>query len=78
MTVTLPGPVAATDGRTSILRVNPLAAGTLNVFKGRNTLHRISPVRGTRKRLVAVFSYYERPGVIFSREERIGFYGRAA
>ncbi len=65
-------------GEDKDIRVNPLAGGTLNVFKGRNTLHRISPVRGTRKRLVAVFSYYERPGVIFSPEERIGFYGRAA
>ncbi len=65
-------------GEDNDIRVNPLAGGTLNVFKGRNTLHRISPVRGTRKRLMAVFSYYERPGVIFSREERIGFYGRAA
>jgi hypothetical protein len=59
------------------IRVNPLAGGTLNVFKGRNTLHRVSPVRGNRKRLVAVFSYYDRPGVQFSTEERIGFYGRS-
>ena len=27
--------------------------------------------------MIAVFSYYERPGVLFSEEERIGFYGRA-
>ena len=26
----------------------------------------------------AVFSYYEKPGVMFSTEERVGFYGRAA
>jgi len=58
--------------------VNPLAAGTLNVFKGRNTLHRVSPVQGTRDRVIAVFSYYDRPGVMFSREERIGFFGREA
>jgi hypothetical protein len=24
-----------------------------------------------------VFTYYDRPGVTFSAEERIGFYGRA-
>ena len=51
--------------------------GTLNVFKGRNTAHRTSPVIGPRERMIAVFSYYERPGVLFSDEERIGFYGRA-
>ena len=59
------------------VRVNPLAAGTLNVFAGKNTLHRVSPVRGARDRLVAVYSYYERPDVMFSDKERTGFYGRA-
>ncbi len=65
-------------GEDSDIHVNPLAAGTLNVFKGKNTLHRVSPVHGPRKRLIAVFSYYDRPGVMFSREERIGFFGRDA
>ncbi len=65
-------------GDEANIRVNPLAGGTLNVFEGKNTLHRVSAVRGKRNRLVAVFSYYERPGVMFSAEERIGFYGRAA
>ena len=49
-----------------------------NVFRGKNTAHRVSPVKGSRERIIAVFSYYERPGVIFSREEQIGFYVRAA
>jgi hypothetical protein len=26
---------------------------------------------------VAVFSYYDRPGVTFSEKERLGFYGRS-
>lgn len=55
-----------------------LKPGTLNVFFGKNTLHRVTPTIGTRERLIAVFSYYERPGVTFSEEERLGFYGRAA
>jgi hypothetical protein len=59
------------------IRVNPLAAGTLNVFAGKNTLHRVSTVRGRRDRLIAVYSYYEQPDVLFSDRERIGFYGRA-
>ena len=65
-------------GEDPDIRVNPLAGGTLNVFAGKNTLHRVSTVRGNRNRLVAVFSYYEKPDVEFSREERVGFYGRAA
>ena len=55
-----------------------LSAGTLNVFRGKNTAHRVTPVVGDRDRIITVFSYYERSGVLFSDEERMGFYGRAA
>jgi hypothetical protein len=55
-----------------------VSAGTLNVFKGKNTAHKVSTVRGNRERMIAVFTYYEKPGVMFSREEQIGFYGRTA
>jgi hypothetical protein len=55
-----------------------LAAGTLNVFRGKNTAHKVSTVKGNRERLIAVFSYFDRPGVVFTREEQIGFYGRTA
>jgi hypothetical protein len=65
-------------GKDPEVSVEPLAAGSLNVFAGKNTAHRITPVRGSRSRLVAVFSYYDRPGVTFSGAERVGFYGRAA
>jgi hypothetical protein len=65
------------QGEDDAVRSLPLKAGTLNVFKGRNTAHRVTPAVGDKQRIVAVFSYYERPGVQFSREERMGFYGRA-
>lgn len=64
-------------GRDPDVRTLRLQPGTLNVFRGRNTAHRVTPVEGDRERMIAVFSYYERPGVIFSDAERIGFYGRA-
>ena len=54
----------------------PLAPGTLNVFRGKNTAHRVTPVEGDRARIIAVFSYYEEPDVSFSEAERLGFYGR--
>lgn len=63
-------------GETHRVQVNPLTAGTLNVFAGKNSLHRVSTVDGSRSRLVAVFSYYDRPGVVFTDQERLGFYGR--
>jgi hypothetical protein len=63
-------------GEDDTVRTRAVAPGTLNVFKGRNTLHRITPPVGKRDRMIAIFSYYERPGVSFSAEERRGFYGR--
>jgi hypothetical protein len=55
-----------------------LEPGTLNVFRGKNTAHRVTPVAGARARIIAVFSFYEQPRVRFSAEEQIGFYGRSA
>lgn len=53
-----------------------VSPGTLNVFRGKNTLHRVTPVKGSRDRMIAVFSYYENKGARFSDEENLGFYGR--
>ena len=65
------------EGRRTPTRI-VLEPGTLNIFKGKNTAHRVTPVKGTRDRIIAVFSYYDRPDVMFSEQERIGFYGRAS
>jgi hypothetical protein len=71
------GVAALVSGQDYDVATVPLAAGTLNVFKGKNTAHRVTPVEGPRERVIAVLSYYERPGVMFSDDERVGFYGRA-
>ena len=63
-------------GEDDQVQTLPLSPGTLNVFKGGNTAHRVTPVEGERSRIIAVFSYYETPGVEFSDAERLGFYGR--
>ena len=63
-------------GEDAAVRNLTLQPGTLNVFKGKNTLHRIAPPSGGRDRIVAIFSYYDQPGVMFSQAERVGFYGR--
>ena len=65
------------SGDQNDVKTLPLQAGTLNVFRGKNTLHRVSPIKGIRQRVIAVFSYYENVGVEFSDEEKLGFYGRA-
>ena len=65
-------------GQDPALQSITLAPGTLNVFRGKNTAHRVTPVQGDKDRIIAVFSYYERPGVRFTAEEQMGFYGRVA
>lgn len=63
-------------GKDNQIETITLAPGTLNIFKGKNTLHSVSPVVGPEERVIAVFSYYEFPGKLFSDEERMTFYGR--
>jgi hypothetical protein len=65
-------------GEDPALKAITLAPGTLNVFRGKNTAHRVTPVEGAVNRMIAVFSYYDRPGVKFTPEEQKGFYGRVA
>ncbi len=73
------------DGVAKLLRgeddtvINmPFTPGTLSIFKGKNTAHRVTPVEGATSRMIAVFSFYEMENVNFSENERVGFYGRAA
>ncbi len=58
------------------VRTLALSPGTLTVFRGQNTPHKVTPIRGKRARVVAVFAFYEKPDVRFSEAERLGFYGR--
>ena len=62
---------------TLSLPLGTLSAGTLTIFCGRDALHRVETVGGPRERLMAVLSYSETPGVVFTAEEQRGFYGRS-
>jgi hypothetical protein len=64
-------------GQDDHVKTLKITAGTLNVFRGKNTAHKVSTVRGKKERLIAVFSYFDKPGVVFSKEDQIGFYGRS-
>ena len=66
------------DDPHSFSRIVDPGPGTLTVFKGKYAAHRVTPVEGGHPRMIAVFSYYDRPGVRFTDAERIGFYGRAS
>ncbi|WP_016906865.1 hypothetical protein [Streptomyces xiaopingdaonensis] len=55
----------------------PLRPGDLQLFKGRFSLHRVSPVAGTTPRHSAIFAYSERPGVVGSVARTRQLFGRA-
>lgn len=50
--------------------------GTLLIFEGRHSLHRVSPVRGSRLRHVGLLAYDTKPGTMGSDLLRMDRYGR--
>ncbi len=56
--------------------VKSLDEGDLQLFLGRYSLHRVTPVTGDRERHVAVLSYAPRPGVIAPLDRTRAVYGR--
>ena len=67
---------AVLDGDRARVRELPFTAGTLLIFGGRQTLHRVTRVGGARPRLVPVLTYAERPGLRNSETVRMLFWGR--
>ncbi len=67
---------AVLDGDRRHVRELPFEAGSLLIFAGRQTLHRVTRVSGARPRLVPVLAYAERPGLENSDEVRMLFWGR--
>ncbi len=59
--------------RVKAVRVEP---GTLVLFCGKRSVHRVSPVQGQRKRLIALFSYDRRPDKMFSDESALRVFNR--
>ena len=54
----------------------PMRPGTLVLFQGRYSLHRVSRVEGTRPRLVALLAYDTKPGTCASPLLQQARYGR--
>lgn len=61
--------------RAGIVHV-PMTPGTLVLFEGRYSIHRVAPVRGKRSRVVALLGYDTRPGVRSSEHLHYIRYGR--
>ncbi|MFC3616749.1 2OG-Fe(II) oxygenase [Lutimaribacter marinistellae] len=71
------GVAAVLDGtlRPKMLDITP---GTLVLFRGRDSLHRVSPNESDKTRMLAVLAYNSQPGVELSESARMTFYGRLA
>ena len=57
-------------------RVLPTSPGTLAIFQGRHSLHRVTPVEGETTRMNAVLTYGAEPDMCLSGLTQELFYGR--
>ena len=56
----------------------PMHPGTLLLFEGRNSIHRVTPIHGNTTRLVALLAYDTKPGTRSSKTLQMARYGRTA
>ncbi len=68
---------AILDGDNTAVNQLYLEPGDLQIFKGRYSLHRVSAVKGSRKRFVGIFSFVDQPGMVAKVERAKQLYGRA-
>jgi hypothetical protein len=64
------------DGDRSQVRTIPMTPGTLLLFEGRNSMHRVTPIDGGVARLVALLAYDTRPDTKSTELLRRVRYGR--
>ena len=63
------------DDDPGLVRTLPRAAGTLTLFRGRNSLHAVTPVEGTMERITAILTYDVQPDCIASERGNTYLYG---
>ena len=66
---------AVLDGNSNRVRQNRLQAGTLSLFRGHYSLHRVTEVEGSQQRVQAILGYSTRPGLLGKKESSILHYG---
>ena len=70
------GVAAVLSGSGGEIERIPFEPGTMLLFQGRYTLHRVAPVQGRRPRLVALLGYDTQPGTISTPLLQKARYGR--
>jgi len=58
------------------VRVEPMAPGTLMLFNGRRSMHRVTPINGATPRFVALLAYDTKPGTDSTDALKLSRYGR--
>ncbi|MDV6318695.1 hypothetical protein [Chromohalobacter sp. HP20-39] len=66
------------DGDRSQIKSLDLQPGDLQIFFGRYSLHRVTPVEGDRERHTVIFAYAKEPGFIGRPERAKRIFGRMA
>jgi len=51
-------------------------AGSLVLFRGRNSMHRVTPTQGETVRMLVVLAYNTEPNIALSESARMTFFGR--
>ena len=69
---------AVLDGERSTVRRWPFDPGTLMIFAGRRSLHRVTPIKAAPTRVVALLAYDAAPGTDSSDRLKLVRYGRTA
>ncbi len=64
------------DGKTERLHRIRATAGTLALFAGKRSLHRVSPVSGKTKRIIALLSYDRIPNLVHEEAIHMRTFGR--
>jgi hypothetical protein len=68
---------AVLDGRApGLVRTEPMTPGTLMLFNGRWSMHRVTTIGGPASRYVALLAYDTKPGTDSSDELKLSRYGR--
>jgi hypothetical protein len=63
------------DGEVTPERL-AMEPGALVLFRGRNSMHRVTPAVGERPRMLVVLAYNTEPGIALSESARMTFFGR--
>jgi hypothetical protein len=68
--------VLTDDADSPLVRTEPMQPGTLMLFNGRNSLHKVSPIEGDVARYVALLAYDTKAGADSSERLKLVRYGR--